>query len=54
LKRVLYEIDLELCEVVKEKLGLKQNSLFEKNYEVEIIIREDAKRLRTYLQENPQ
>jgi len=46
-----YEIDLELCEVVKEKKGLKQSSLFEKNYEVEIIIREDAKHLRTYLQE---
>ncbi len=25
-----YEIDAELCEVVKEKLGLKQNSLFKK------------------------
>lgn len=46
-----YEIDLELCEVVKEKMGLKQKSLFEKNYEVEIIVRKDAKRLRTYLQE---
>ena len=46
-----YEIDLELCEAVKEKMGLKQSSLFEKNYEVEIIIREDAKHLRTYLQE---
>jgi DNA modification methylase len=47
-----YEIDSELCEVVKEKMGLKQSSLFEKNYKVEIIIREDAKHLRTYLQEN--
>jgi len=46
-----YEIDLELCKVVKEKMGLKQSSLFEKNYEVEIVIREDAKHLRTYLQE---
>jgi len=46
-----YEIDLELCEVVKEKMGLKKDSLFEKNYEVEISIREDAKHLRTYLQE---
>ena len=46
-----YEIDLELCEAVKEKMGLKQSSLFEKNYKVEIIIREDAKHLRTYLQE---
>lgn len=46
-----YEIDLELCETAKEKMGLKQNSLFEKNYDVEIIVREDTKRLRTFLQE---
>ncbi len=46
-----YEIDLELCEVVKEKMGVKENSLFKKNYEIEIIIREDAKHLRTSLQE---
>jgi len=45
-----YEIDLELCEIVKEKIGLKQSSLFEKDYEVEIIFREDAKHLRTQLQ----
>lgn len=46
-----YEIDLELCEIVKKKIGLKQNSLFEKNYDVEIIIRDDAKHLRTFLQD---
>jgi len=46
-----YEIDLELCEVVKEKMGLKKNSLFEENYEVEIIVRDDARRLRSFLQE---
>lgn len=46
-----YEIDLELCEVVKEKMGLNQSSLFEKDSEVEIIIRDDAKHLRTQLQE---
>jgi len=46
-----YEIDQELCNIVKEKMGLEQNSLFPKNYEVKIIIREDAKHLRTYLQE---
>ena len=45
-----YEIDLELCETAKEKMGLKQNSLFERN-DVEIIVREDTKRLRTFLQE---
>jgi len=46
-----YEIDLELCEVVKEKMGLNQSSLLKKDYDVEIIIRENAKNLRTHLQE---
>lgn len=45
-----YEIDLELLKVVKEKMGLNQSSLFERDYEVEIIIRKDAKHLRTQLQ----
>jgi DNA modification methylase len=45
-----YEIDLELLEVVKEKMGLKQNSLLENDYKIEIIIRNDAKHLRTQLQ----
>ncbi len=45
-----YEIDLELLEVIKEKMGLKQGSLFEKGYEVEIIVRNDATHLRTKLQ----
>jgi len=46
-----YEIDLELCEIVKEKMGLKQSLLFEKkDYEVTITVREDAKHLRTQLQ----
>jgi DNA modification methylase len=45
-----YEIDLELLEVIKEKMGLKQSSLFEKDYEVEIIVRNDARHLRTKLQ----
>lgn len=46
-----YEIDLELYETVKEKMGLKERYLFEKDDEIEIIIRDDAKHLRTYLQE---
>ncbi len=47
-----YEIDLELLEVVKEKVGLEQPYLFGREQdEVEIIIREDAKHLRTQLQE---
>ncbi len=45
-----YEIDLELLEVIKDKMGLKQNSLFEGDYDVEIIIRNDARHLRTQLQ----
>jgi DNA modification methylase len=45
-----YEIDLELLEVIEEKMGLKQGSLFEKDYDVEIIIRNDARHLRTQLQ----
>lgn len=45
-----YEIDLELLEIVKKKMGLKQDSLFEKDYEVEIIVRDDARHLRTQLQ----
>ncbi|MEW5759730.1 MAG: site-specific DNA-methyltransferase [Candidatus Thermoplasmatota archaeon] len=45
-----YEIDLELLDIVKEKMGLKQISLFEKDYEVEVIVRDDAKHLRTQLQ----
>lgn len=46
-----YEIDLELCGIVKEKMGLKQSSLFQKDYDVEIVVRDDARHLRTYLQE---
>ncbi|MCD6385034.1 site-specific DNA-methyltransferase [Candidatus Sumerlaeota bacterium] len=46
-----YELDLELLDVVKEKMGMRQGSLFEKNNEVEIIVRADAKHLRTQLQE---
>lgn len=45
-----YEIDLELLGTVREKMGLKCDSLFEHDYEVEIIVRDDAKHLRTQLQ----
>jgi len=45
-----YEIDLELVEVIKEKMGLKQGSLFQKDYKVEIIVRDDATHLRKQLQ----
>jgi len=46
-----YELDLELYEVVNKKMKLIQENLFKKNCKVEIIIRKDAKRLRSYLQE---
>lgn len=44
-----YEIDKELLDVVKEKLEIDENYLFEKNYDIEVIIRDDAKELRSYL-----
>lgn len=43
-----YEIDLELIDVVKQKLNYQQLSF--SNDSVEIIVRQDAKRLRTDLQ----
>lgn len=45
-----YELDLELLEVVKEKIGVTQGSLFEKDSKIEITVRNDAQRLRTQLQ----
>jgi len=46
-----YEIDLELLSVVKEKLKVNQSSLFDGNSRFEIIRRDDARHLRTQLQE---
>lgn len=40
-----YEIDLELLEVVKAKMGLSEDLLFGVDYEAEIIVREDARHL---------
>lgn len=45
-----YEIDIELLEIVKKKLGINRYTLDEKP-EFEIIIRDDIKHLRTYFQE---
>jgi len=45
-----YEIDIELVEVVNKKMELNQELLFQRDYEVEIIIREDARPLRSFLQ----
>jgi len=48
-KCVGYEVDIELLEVVKEKVGItKQTKLFSPKFE--IIIRDDVKHLRTELQ----
>jgi len=44
-----YEIDLELLDIVKEKLKISQSSLFE-NPSFEISVRDDARHLRTQLQ----
>jgi DNA modification methylase len=44
-----YEIDLELKEAIEERLGLKQGSLTPETINVEIIVRDDAKCLRTQL-----
>ncbi|MHC1583686.1 MAG: DNA-methyltransferase [Methanosarcinales archaeon] len=46
-----YEIDLELSDVVKEKLKLNQSTLTGRRPDFEIIIRDDIKHLRTELQE---
>jgi DNA modification methylase len=45
-----YEIDIELVEVVKKKMGINHELLFQNDYEVEIIVRDDARPLRSFLQ----
>ena len=45
-----YEIDIELIDIVKEKLKINQSSLVGNQPEFEIIIRDDIKHLRTQLQ----
>jgi DNA modification methylase len=45
-----YEIDIELVEVVKKKMGINHELLFQRDYEVEIIVRDDARPLRSFLQ----
>jgi len=46
-----YEIDIELLEVVKEKLNLHQSTLLGGDSDFEIKIRDDVKHLRTRLQQ---
>lgn len=45
-----YEIDLELMNVIKEKIGYNQSTLTDKD-NIEIITRKDVKKLRTFLHE---
>lgn len=50
-KCIGYEIDIELLDIVKEKLDINQATLFKSDSDFEIIIRGDVKRLRSNLQE---
>ncbi|MEM3715079.1 MAG: site-specific DNA-methyltransferase [Nitrososphaeria archaeon] len=50
-RAVGYEIDLDLSDVVKKKLGIGQTTLLAPDSPYEIIIRDDARHLRTWLQE---
>jgi site-specific DNA-methyltransferase (adenine-specific)/site-specific DNA-methyltransferase (cytosine-N4-specific) len=45
-----YEIDMELKEAIEERLGIKLGSLIESD-KVEIIVRKDARKLRTKLRQ---
>jgi len=49
-KAIGYEIDIELMDVVKEKVGIDRLSLLDTNHNFQVIVREDSKRLRTELQ----
>jgi DNA modification methylase len=49
-KAIGYELDMELIGTVKEKLGMNQMSLTDNTPDFEIIVRDDAKHLRTQLQ----
>ena len=44
-----YEIDLELREAIEERLGVKQSTLTPETAKIDIVVREDAKHLRTRL-----
>lgn len=46
-----YEIDLELMDVIKRKVGIGMKRITGEVIEAEIIVREDAKHLRTWLNE---
>jgi len=44
-----YEIDIELREAIEERLGVRQSTLTPEIVKIDIIVREDAKHLRTQL-----
>ena len=46
-----YEVDVELLDTVKRKLGLYPPSLFPSVVDVELVVREDVRHLRTSLQD---
>jgi len=46
-----YEIDLELREIIEERLGMRHRLLEPEACKVEMLVREDARRLRTQLRE---
>jgi len=46
-----YEIDLEMREAIEERLNPRQTSITGEKAQIEFIVREDAKRLRTKLRE---
>ncbi|MEM3693164.1 MAG: site-specific DNA-methyltransferase [Candidatus Bathyarchaeia archaeon] len=50
-RAVGYEIDIELLDAVKKKLGIDKRKLLGLDTPLEIIIRDDARHLRTWLQE---
>ncbi len=50
-KAIGYEIDIELIDTVKEKLGIEKPVLIGERPEFEIIVRDDVRHLRTQLQE---
>ena len=45
-----YEIDLELKPIITKKIGYRQSTLLDEDH-IDIIVRQDSKRLRTFLQQ---
>lgn len=49
-KGIGYEIDLELLDIIKKKLNINQRKLLLSDFNSEITIRKDTKKLRTHLE----